>query len=55
MNMTSKDYQALKMKDKRMRAQIEALGKIDDWKNRKAKESFLRPAFKWTDLEVKND
>ena len=53
MNFTSKQKREREYRAKRMRGQAEGLGKINDWKARKAKEAFLRPSFQGTELEKK--
>lgn len=55
MHMTSKDRRAKTLQRARLMGQTEGMGKIKDWKNQKAKEAFLRPAFKGTELEKKHD
>lgn len=55
MHQTPKERIALERRIKSMRGRTEGMGKINDWKTRKAKEDFHRPAFQGTELEKKND
>lgn len=55
MNFTNKQKREREKRIERLRGRTEGLGKINDWKTRKAKENFHRPAFKGAELEAKHD
>lgn len=55
MNFTNNQKRERELRAARARGQAEGLGKKNDWKTRKAKEDFRRPAFQGTELEKKND
>jgi len=53
MNFTNKQKRQREQRAARARGQAEGLGKKNDWKTRKAREDFHRPAFQGTELEGK--
>lgn len=55
MNFTQKQKRARELRANRARGQAEGLAKTNDWKSRRAKEAFRRPAFQGTELEKKDD